>query len=398
MLADFFLQLRRAQIPVSITEYLVMLEALYKRVAEYDIDNFYYLSRTLMVKDERFLDRFDQVFSAYFKGMTELFDQVIGEVPDEWLAKQAELMLSEEERKQIEALGGWEKIMETLKQRLEDQQRRHQGGNKWIGTAGTSPFGAYGYNPEGVRIGQKESRHQRAVKVWDKREFKNLDDSMQLGTRNIQVALRKLRRFAREGAQDELDLDGTISSTARNAGWLDIQMRPERHNAIKVLLFFDVGGSMYPYVQNCEALFSAARTEFKHLEYFYFHNFFYDFLWQDNRRRHSAKIPLFDIVRTYGDDYKVIIVGDASMSPYEITMPGGSVEYWNEEAGLVWAQRLLNHYPRAIWLNPVAEQNWPYVASISMIQEIMQQRMFPLTVEGLEQGIQYLKGKSAVIH
>lgn len=398
MLADFFQQLRRAGLPPSVTEYLALLEAMAKRVPEYDAEKFYYLARAVLVKDERHLDRFDRVFAAYFNGRMALMNEILGEVPEEWLAKQAELLLSEMDKQEIESLGGWDQLMDTLRQRLAEQEKRHQGGSKWIGTAGTSPFGAYGYNPEGVRIGQDGSRHQRAVKVWDKREFRNLDDTLQLGTRNIQTALRKLRRFAREGAEDELDLDGTIRNTARNAGWLDIQLRPERHNAVKVLLFLDVGGSMYPYVQNCEELFSAARSEFKYLEYFYFHNFLYDRVWKDNRRRQSETIPLMEVMQTYARDYKLIIVGDASMSPYEIAVPGGSVEYWNDEAGEAWARRLLSVYQRAIWLNPVAEKNWPYIHSVSMIREIMADRMFPLTLGGLERGIESLKGKTPSGH
>lgn len=394
MLADFFQHLRRAGLPLSVTEYLALLEALAKRVPEYDSEQFYYLSRAALVKDERHLDRFDKVFAAYFNGRLALLEETLGDIPEEWLAKQAELLLSDMDKTQIESLGGWEKIMETLKQRLAEQEKRHQGGSKWIGTAGTSPFGAYGYNPEGVRIGQDESRHRRAVKVWDKREFRNLDDTIQLGTRNIQTALRKLRRFAREGARDELDLDDTIARTARNAGWLDIRLRPERHNAVKVLLFLDVGGSMYPWVRTCEELFSAARSEFKYLEYFYFHNFLYDYVWKDNRRRQSETLSLVDVMHTYGKDYKLIIVGDASMSPYEIAVPGGSVEYWNEEAGEVWARRLLSVYRRAIWLNPVPEKNWSHVHSITMVREIMEDRMFPLTLRGLEQGIECLKGST----
>ena len=398
MLAEFFHQLRRAGLPLSITEYLMLLEALARRVPEYDSERFYYLARSALVKDERHLDRFDRVFGAYFNGRLDLFEKVFGEVPEDWLIKQAELLLDDADKEAVRSLGGWDRIMETLKKRLAEQEKRHQGGSKWIGTAGTSPFGAYGYNPEGVRIGQQESRSQRAVKVWDKREFQNLDDSVQLGTRNIQTALRKLRRFAREGAADELDLSGTISSTARNAGWLDIRMRPERHNAVKVLLFLDVGGSMYPYVRTCEELFSAARTEFKHLEYFYFHNFLYDYVWKDNRRRHDERVSLIEVVRTYGKDYKLIIVGDASMSPHEISMPGGSVEYWNEEPGEVWAQRLLSTYSRAIWLNPVPRQNWDHFQSITIVREIMEQRMFPLTLEGLGRGIDCLKGKLRTVH
>ena len=393
MLVDFYNHLKSAKLPVSITEYLALMEALSKGVAEYSVDNFYYLSRTLLVKDERHLDRFDKVFGAYFNGRSEVFEQIAGQIPEEWLRKQAELMLTEEEKQKIESLGGWDELMETLRKRLEEQEKRHQGGNKWIGTAGRSPFGAYGYNPEGVRIGQKSNRNNRAVKVWDKRNFQNLDDDVQLGTRNMQVALRKLRKFAREGSREELDLSGTIRNTARNAGWLDIKMVPERHNAIKVLLFFDVGGSMYPYVQTCERLFSAAKSEFKHLEYFYFHNFFYDFVWKNNKRRHDETTPTLELLRTYPADYKVIVVGDASMSPYEIMVPGGSVEYWNEESGQVWAQRLLDHFSNVAWLNPVPETSWGYTQSIGIVQEILEQRMFPLTVSGIEQAIESLKGK-----
>ncbi|MFT5111175.1 MAG: hypothetical protein ACI8P9_000486 [Parasphingorhabdus sp.] len=393
MLVDFFQHLRKARIPVSITEYLALMEGLSKGVSNYDVDNFYFLSRTILVKDERHIDRFDKVFGAYFKGKTELFDEVFGEIPDDWLQKQAELLLTEEEKQQIESVGGLDKLMELLKERLDEQQKRHQGGSKWIGTAGRSPFGAYGYNPEGVRIGQQENRNNRAVKVWDKRTFKDLDDEIQIGIRNIQVALRKLRRFAREGVEEELDLNGTITNTARNAGFLDIKMVPERRNAIKVLIFFDVGGSMYPYVKICERLFSAAKTEFKHLEYFYFHNFFYDNVWRNNLRRHDEHRSLYEIMRTYSPDYKVVIVGDASMSPYEVKVPGGSVEYWNEESGEVWATRLLNHFRNVVWLNPVAQANWDYTQSIVMIKEIMEERMFPLTLDGMDSAIKVLKGK-----
>jgi len=393
MLVEFFEKLRRARIPVSITEFLALLEALQKRVPGFDIEEFYFLARAVLVKDERHFDRFDIVFSAHFKGAENLFDEIAGELPEEWLRKQAELLLSEEEKRDIEALGGWDKLMETLRKRLEEQQKRHQGGSKWIGTAGTSPFGAYGFNPEGIRIGQDGSRNQRAVKVWDRREFRNLDDDLTLGTRNLQIALRKLRKFAREGAEEELDLDDTIRSTARNAGFLDIKFVPERHNAARVLLFFDVGGSMYPYVRNCEELFSAARSEFKHLEYFYFHNFFYDHVWRDNRRRHNEKLSLVDVLRTYGREYKVIIIGDATMSPYEVTVPGGSVEFWNEEAGEVWMSRLLGAFSRVVWLNPVPVNHWPYTMSVQIINEMLEGRMFPLSVEGLERCIQCLKGQ-----
>ena len=388
---ELFFKLRQAQIPVSITELLTLLDALQNHVAGLDIDDFYYLSRATLVKDERYYDRFDQVFGAHFEGQEALFDELFGEIPLEWLQKQAELQLSDEEKARIEALGGWDKLMEELRKRLEEQQGQHHGGKKWIGTGGTSPFGAYGYNPEGVRIGQDRTRNRRAVKVWDKREYRNLDDSVQLGTRNIKLALRKLRRFAREGAADELDLHDTIFSTARNAGLLDIKMVPERHNAIKVLLFLDVGGSMDYHVRTCEELFSAARSEFKHLEYFYFHNFVYEHVWRDNRRRHGEQISTEQVIRTYSSDHKLIFVGDASMSPYEIAVPGGAIEHWNEEPGAVWLQRLLTAYPRAIWLNPEPEQQWGYTQSIEMTTKLMEQRMYPLTLAGLDDGIKALK-------
>lgn len=393
MLVEFFEKLRCARIPVSVTEFLTLLRALRKRVCGFDVEEFYFLARATLVKDERHFDRFDVVFGAHFKGSGELFDRIVGELPEEWLRKQAELLLNESEKRDIEALGGWDRLMETLRQRLQEQEKRHQGGRKWIGTAGTSAFGAYGFNPEGVRIGQDRSRNRRAIKAWDRREFRNLDDDLTLGTRNLQIALRKLRKFAREGAEEELDLDDTIRSTARNAGFLDIKLVPERRNAAKILLFLDVGGSMYPYVKGCEELFSAARSEFKHLEYFYFHNFFYDHVWRDNRRRHSEKLPLLDVLRTYGKDYKVIIVGDATMSPYEITVPGGSVEYWNEEPGEVWMKRLLAAYSRVAWLNPVPVNHWPHTMSLQRINEMLEGRMFPLSVDGLERCIQSLKGQ-----
>ncbi|EKE75038.1 vWA domain-containing protein [Oceanibaculum indicum] len=390
MFVSFFLELRKAGVPVSLREYLSLLEGVEAGVPGYSVENFYYFSRAAMVKDERHLDRFDQVFGHVFKGL-ELLDSVFGaDIPEEWLRKLAERHLSEEEKRQIEALGGWDKLMETLHQRLEEQKKRHQGGNKWIGTAGTSPFGAYGYNPEGVRVGQDGNRNFRAVKVWDQRAYRNLDDSVEIGTRNIKVALRRLRRFARQGAATELDLDGTIRSTAHNAGLLDLKMRPERHNAVKLLLFFDVGGSMDGHIRVCEELFSAARAEFKHMEYFYFHNCPYERVWKDNNRRGIDKIPTFEVLRTYAADYRVIFVGDASMSPYEIFQPGGSVEHWNEEAGAVWMKRLLDTYPRAIWLNPVAEGRWPWFESIQAIHQMMEGRMFPLTLDGLDRGIREL--------
>lgn len=390
MFLDLFFKLRKAEIPVSITEYLTLLEGLDKNLAGYSVDDFYYFSRLALVKDERFYDRFDVIFGEHFQGIKALLDEIFGEIPEDWLKKQAELFLSKEEMDEIESLGGWDKLMETLKKRLEEQKDRHQGGNKMIGTAGRSPFGAYGYNPEGVRIGQDKSRHRRAAKVWDKREFKNLDDSVELGTRNIKMALRKLRKFARQGAAEELDLDDTISSTARNAGLLDIKMVPERHNAIKVLLVFDIGGSMDDHIKQCEELFSATKTEFKHLEYFYFHNFIYEGLWKDNRRRHADRTPTMDVLHKYGSDYKLIFVGDATMSPYEITYAGGSVEHWNEEAGAVWMQRMLDVYPHAVWLNPEPEVRWERTPSIKVTKELMSDRMYPLTLGGLDNAIKEL--------
>jgi uncharacterized protein with von Willebrand factor type A (vWA) domain len=391
MLVEFFLMLRRAEIPVSVTEFLTLLETLSRRVAGYSVDDFYYLARASLVKDERHFDRFDRVFGAHFQGAEELFDEFIGEIPEEWLRRQGIRHLSEEEKQQIEALGGWEKLMETLRERLAEQRERHQGGSKWIGTAGTSPYGAYGYNPEGVRIGQHESRHRRAVKVWDRREFQNLDDSVEIGTRNIKLALRRLRQFARQGAADELDLDDTIRSTARNAGLLDLKLVPERHNTVKVLLFLDVGGSMDDHVKICQELFSAARSEFKHLEYYYFHNFVYESLWKDNGRRMRERVSTYELMHTYGSDHKLIFIGDASMSPYEIIHPGGSVEHWNEEPGAAWMGRLLHTYPNAIWLNPEPAQRWEYTPSIGITKEIMRERMFPLTLAGLDNGIKELQ-------
>ncbi|MGH8223939.1 MAG: vWA domain-containing protein [Woeseiaceae bacterium] len=390
MLVRFFFMLREGGLKPSITELLTLLEALRAGVAGTSVEDFYFLSRACLVKDETLFDRFDRVFAAHFHGIEELFGPLLEEVPEEWLRKQAELLLSEEERALIEALGGFDKLMEALRERLEEQKERHQGGNRWIGTAGTSPFGAYGYNPEGVRIGQQGSRQRRAVKVWDRREYRNLDDQVQLGTRNIKLALRKLRKFAREGAADQLDLDDTIDKTARNAGWLDLRMVPERHNAIKVLLCLDVGGSMDDHVRICEEMFSAARSEFKHLEYFYFHNFIYESLWKDNRRRHAERIPTSQITHKYGPDYKLVFVGDATMSPYEIVYAGGSVEHWNEEPGTVWIRRLLRSYPKAIWLNPEPPERWDYTPSIKLTRELMDERMFPLTISGLDDGIKRL--------
>lgn len=392
MFLPFFLKLKEAKIPVTLREYLTLLEALQQNLVTYDVEAFYYLSRSALVKDERHLDRFDQVFSEAFKGVERVggaaeVDQV--ELPEEWLKKLAEKNLSDEDKKAIEAMGGWEKLMETLKKRLEEQHKRHQGGSKMIGTAGTSPFGAYGYNPEGVRIGQHESRHRRAVKVWDKREFKNLDDSVELGTRNIKVALKRLRRWVRDGADEELDLNGTIRATAEN-GYLDVKTRPERRNAVKVLLFLDIGGSMDDHVKLVEELFSAARMELKNLEYFYFHNCPYEGVWKDNKRRHTERMSTWDVLHTYGSDYKAIFVGDAAMSPYEIVYPGGSVEHWNEESGEIWLRRLTDHWRSAIWLNPVSEKVWRYTQSTQMIQKLFGGRMFPMTLAGLDQGLKEL--------
>ena len=390
MFTSFFFALKDAKVPVTLREYLTLMEGLKAGLANYRVDDFYYLSRATLVKDERNLDKFDRVFGTVFKGLETLTPgDGAAEIPEEWLKKLAELYLSDEEMKKIAGLGDWEKLMETLQQRLEEQKGRHQGGSKWIGTAGTSPFGAYGYNPEGVRIGQDKGRHGRAVKVWDKREYKNLDDEVELGTRNIKVALRRLRRFAREGAQEELALDDTIRATAHK-GYLDIQMRPERHNTVKVLLFFDVGGSMDPHIRLCEELFSAARSEFKHMEYFYFHNCLYEKVWKDNRRRHNDFTSTYEVLHTYPHDYKVIFVGDASMSPYEIVYPGGSVEHWNEESGEVWMRRVIGIYEHAVWLNPTPEKLWGYSASTAMVKELMGQRMYPLTLEGLDRAMREL--------
>ena len=389
MLIDFFFTLKEFSVPVSIKEFLVLVEALKKHVAYCSVDDFYYLSRTCMVKDEKHFDKFDRAFGKYFKGVLAI-DGSVAQIPEEWLRRMAEKYLTDEEKKLIEAMGGWDKLMETLRKRLEEQKGRHQGGSKWIGTAGTSPFGAYGYNPEGIRIGQHESRHRRAVKVWDAREYKNYDDTVEIGIRNIKVALRRLRKFSREGAPDELDLDDTVRSTARNGGWLDIKMVPERHNAVKVLLFLDVGGSMDDHVKVCEELFSAARTEFKHLEYFYFHNFLYERVWKDNRRRATEKIATWDVLHKYGHDYKVVFVGDATMSPYEITYPGGSVEHTNPEAGSVWLQRMLDVYEHAAWINPQPEAHWQYHESIELTKGLMGGRMYGLTLDGLERAMRVL--------
>jgi uncharacterized protein with von Willebrand factor type A (vWA) domain len=387
MLVRFFFLLRRAGVPVSITELLTLLEALKAGLGDLNAERFYYLARTCLVKDERYYDRYDKAFAAHFKGAEDLFALLQRELPEDWLAKMAVRDFTDAEKAEIEALGGWEKLMETLKKRLEEQKGRHQGGNKWIGTAGTSPFGAYGFNPEGVRAGQDGGRNRSAVKVWDKREFANLDDKVELGTRNIKMALRRLRRFARRGAPDELALADTIDATARSGGWLDIKMQAERHNVVKVLLLLDIGGSMDDHVKTCEELFSAARSEFKHLEHYYFHNFTYEALWRDNRRRFNEHIGTVELMRTYGTDYKLILVGDATMSPYEITQPGGSVEHWNAEAGSVWLQRLIKHYPKFAWINPQPQSRWRHTSSIEMTREILEGRMYPLTLAGLDDAI-----------
>ncbi len=393
MFLPFFDQLRAHRVPVSLREYLGFLDGMAAGLVTYDVEGFYYLARTAMVKDERHIDRFDRAFAAAFEGLeTITLDEVLEAVdlPEDWLRRLAEKYLTEAEKAEIEALGGFDKLMETLRERLKEQQGRHQGGSKWIGTAGTSPFGAYGYNPEGVRIGQDESRHRRAVKVWDKREFRNLDDSVELGTRNIKVAMKRLRQWARDGAREELDLDGTIRATAEH-GYLDVKTRPERRNAVKVLLFLDAGGSMDPHVRVVEELFSAARAEFKHLEHFYFHNCLYEGVWHDNCRRWTEQIPTFDLLHTYGSDWKCIFVGDASMSPYEIAMPGGANEHWNSEAGAIWLARARDQWPEHLWINPVPQRHWHYTQSIGMVQEIFgRDAMVPMTLEGIERGMKAL--------
>jgi len=392
MFLQFFTTLRAAKIPVSLREFLSFLEAMNTDLVLYDTEGFYYLARAIMVKDERNLDKFDQAFSASFSGLetmtlNDILDAV--DVPEDWLRKLAEKTLTSEEMAEIKSLGGFDALMETLKKRLEEQEKRHQGGSKWIGTAGTSPFGAYGYNPEGVRIGQQESRHQRAVKVWDKRQFRNLDDSVELGTRNIKIALKRLRNWARDGAHEELDLDDTIRATAQS-GYIDIKTRPERRNAVKMLLFFDIGGSMDAHIAIVEELFSAAKSEFKHMEHFYFHNCLYDGVWRDNTRRWDAQTATWDVLNTYGSDYKCIFVGDAAMSPYEIAYRGGANEFFNEEPGEIWLKRAREQWPNHIWINPLPEPHWPYTQSISMIREIFENRMFPMTLSGLQAGIKEL--------
>jgi uncharacterized protein with von Willebrand factor type A (vWA) domain len=395
MLIRFFYALREAGLPVSLTEFLSLLAALEARIAFCSAEEFYWLARMALVKDERFFDRFDRVFAEHFDGAEKAFAKLVVSVPAEWLRSLGERLLTPEERAKVESLGSWDKLLETLRERLKEQKDRHQGGNKWIGTGGTSPFGADGYNPEGVRIGQQRSRQRRAVKVWDQREYRNFDDRVELGTRNLKLALRKLRRFAREGAAEQLDLEGTIDATARNAGLLDLKLVAERRNAVKVLLLLDVGGSMDDHIRVCEELFSAARSEFKHLEHYYFHNFLYESLWKDNRRRHAEKTPTDQVLRTFNADYRVVIVGDATMSPYEILQPGGSVEHWNPEAGAVWMQRIAAHFPRLVWLNPEPEDRWSYTPSIRIAQELVGGRMFPLTLAGLDRAIRALRPGSA---
>jgi len=392
MFLPFFEQLRAHKVPVSMREFLAFLDGMSAGLATYDVEAFYYLARTSMVKDERNIDKFDQAFAASFSGLENITtEQVLDavDIPEEWLRKMSEKHLSDAEKAEIEALGGFDKLMETLKERLKEQEKRHEGGSKWVGTGGTSPFGAYGYNPEGVRIGQKEGRHGKAVKVWDKREFRNLDDSVELGTRNIKVALKRLRRWARDGANEELDLNGTIRSTAEH-GYLDVKTRPERRNAVKVLLFLDVGGSMDPHIKVVEELFSAARSEFKHMEYFYFHNCLYEGVWRDNRRRWDAQTSTHEVLRTYGPDYRCIFVGDASMSPYEIAYPGGANEHWNPEAGSVWLGRAREQWKSNLWINPIPEKYWSYTQSITMVQEIFKDAMVPMTLEGLSRGMKTL--------
>ncbi len=394
MLTRFFYTLRAAGLQPSVTEFLALLEALQAGLAALSLDEFYLLARTCLIKDETRYDRYDRAFSTFFQGISEISLEQFGDVPDEWLRRHADLLLSDEEKARIEALGGWDKLMQTLRQRIVEQNEQHHGGNRWIGTGGTSPFGHSGYHPEGVRIGGA-SKNRRAVKVWEQRDYRNLDDTRELGTRDIKLALRQLRRLARTGVEDELDLDGTIRATARNAGLLDLKMTPQRHNAVKILLLLDVGGSMDDHIKLCEEVFSAARSEFKHLEHFYFHNFVYEKLWRDNARRQQLPMPTLELLHKYPADYKLIFVGDASMSPYEILQPGGSIEGWNEEAGQVWIKRMLDVYSRAVWLNPIEQSHWNYTPSITITQELMQGRMFPLTLQGLARAIDSLKGRKA---
>jgi uncharacterized protein with von Willebrand factor type A (vWA) domain len=391
MLVRFFTDLRAGGVPVTIPEFLSLLEALEARIVASSPEEFYYLARIALVKDERHFDRFDRVFAEHFQGAEKLFEKIVAELPADWLKAITERLLTEEEKKKVESLGGWDQLLKTLRERLAEQKGRHEGGNRWIGTAGTSPFGNGGFNPEGVKIGQAPGRNRSAVKVWDAREYRNLDESRELGTRNLKLALRRLRRFAREGAPEELDLDGTIDATARNAGLLDLKLVPERRNAAKLLLLLDVGGSMDPYVQICEELFSAARAEFKHLEYFYFHNFPYERVWKDNRLRFGMTTPTPTLLRTFNSDYRVVFVGDATMSPYEIEQPGGSVEHWNEESGRAWMTRIAAHFPRLVWLNPEPEDRWKWTPSVGITKSLIGDRMFPLTLRGLDDAMRELK-------
>jgi hypothetical protein len=384
MLIRFFTALRNERIPVSLGELFTLIECMKRNYAFADMEQFYLLARLCMVKDEKYFDRFDRAFSRYFKELSVLDDLLRDVIPDDWLRRQFEALLSAEEKAQIESMGGLDKLMDEFRKRLSEQKERHEGGNRWIGTGGTSPYGAFGFNPQGIRVGQDKGREGSAVKVWDKRDYRELDDTLELGTRNIKMALRRLRKFARTGSQDELDIDDTISSTARRAGLLDIKMVPERHNSVKVLIFFDVGGSMDPYIQLCEELFSAARSEFKHLEYFYFHNFIYDSVWKKSRRRQAETTSLFDILHKYGKDYKVLFIGDATMAPYEITHVGGSIEHHNDEAGAVWMRRMTQHYEHVAWINPVPKHHWEHGYSIAIVRELLEQRMFPMSVKGLE--------------
>ena len=395
MLVRFFLALRAAGVPATTTELLALLAALQARVAFCSAEEFYYLARLSLVKDERFFDRFDRAFAEHFAGAERLFERLVADVPADWLRLATQRVLSAEERAKVEALGGWDKLLDTLRQRLAEQKERHEGGSKWIGTGGTSPFGSGGYNPEGVRIGSEGARQRRAAKVWEAREYRNLDGDVELGTRNLRLALRRLRRFARQGAAEELDLDGTIEATARNAGWLDLKLVAERRNAVKVLLLLDVGGSMDDHVRLCEELFSAARSEFRHLEYFYFHNCPYEFLWKDNRRRHAERTPTWQVLRTFNPDWRVVLVGDATMSPYEIAQPGGSVEHWNEEAGAVWLQRIARQFPRLAWLNPEPRERWDWTPSVRMVRELVADRMYPLTLAGLDEATAALRRPAA---
>jgi uncharacterized protein len=395
MLVRFFTDLRAGGVPVTLPEFLSLLEALRARLGNLSAEDFYHLARMALVKDERYFDRFDRVFAEHFAGAEKLFEKIVAELPAEWLRQLSERLFSDDEKRRVDNSGGWERLLQTLRERLREQSGRHEGGAKWIGTGGTSPFGNQGFNPEGVRMGQSGVRQRSAVKVWESREYRDLSDSRELNTRNLKMALRRLRRFAREGAAEELDLDGTIHSTARNGGMLDIRLQPERHNAVKLLLMLDVGGSMDPHVKACEELFSAARAEFKHLESFYFHNFPYERLWQDNRRRFSLNISTFELLRRFNPDYRVVFVGDATMSPYEIEQPGGSVEHWNEESGRVWMQRIVAHFPRLTWLNPEPEERWQWTPSIGITRSLVGGRMFPLTLAGLELAMRELKRPAA---